>query len=564
MLYGRPSDVVRLRHAYAAVSPGGATSASGSDVSPHGDSISLTQRLLGGRYRVERVLGSGGMGTVWRGYDLRLDRPVAVKVLSGEGLNLPKAMERFDREARAVARLSHPNIVPVYDFGAQDGGPYLVMELVDGPTVADLLTEGPLSIVDVLAISSQICDGLTAAHTAKVIHRDIKPSNVILTATGVVKICDFGVARILNTTEHANLTGSAITMGSPKYMAPEQINGDPVGPRTDLYGLGCSMYAMLTGHPPFWTGTPQSVVHQHIMKAPEPLRVRRSDVPPEVEALVADLLAKTPDERPSNATVARARIATATDLMAHDASAALRSSAVSSAVVLATALPHSGRPAERRTPPGDGPEPAMDEAPSAHQPNAGAAPITASPAGVRPSKHDYGLPAPRPRLWLWVAAAIVAATVTVTAFSTTLTTLPPTNRSGSHLGAQRLTATDSPAAANPSPSTARATAAPTTARAQTQPPPTQSAPPPPTDPILALRQVIQQQVDAGDLKADAARDLNHMVDDLAKSLATANPDDEAKKLKALRDKLASLYREGKLNAFAYTALNSHLDAVATE
>ncbi|WP_460491966.1 serine/threonine-protein kinase [Dactylosporangium cerinum] len=533
--------------------------------SAHGDAVVAVQRLLGGRYRVETLLGSGGMGAVWRGYDLRLDRTVAIKVLSGGGLSLPKAMERFDREARAVARLSHPNIVPVYDFGAQDGDPYLVMELVDGPTVQDLLAEGPLLIVDVLAISAQICAGLAAAHAAKVVHRDIKPSNLIVTATGVVKICDFGVARILNTSEHANLTGPAIVMGSPKYMAPEHINGGPVDPRTDLYGLGCSMYAMLTGQPPFSTGTPQSIAHQHVTKTAEPLRIRRPDVPPDVAALVSGLLAKTPDERPPDVAAVRARIAKAADLMAGSAPGAIPRSAVSSAVVLAAALPHDTTSAKRRTLlPAHGLKSVVGEAPFAHEPSASAAPITASPAGERLSKHHDCVPAPRPRLWLWVAAALVAATVTVTAF---ITTLPPTNQAGSLRGAQRLTATDSPAA-NPSPSAALATAAPTsdeaTARAQTQPPPTQSASPPPIDPIRAMRQVIQQQVDAGALKADAARDLNHMVDDLAKSLATANPDDETKKLKALRDKVASLHSEGKLNVSAYTALNSNLDAIATE
>ncbi|GAA4243843.1 serine/threonine-protein kinase [Dactylosporangium darangshiense] len=502
----------------------------------------MAQRLLGGRYRVEQVLGSGGMGTVWRGYDLRLDRPVAVKVLSNQGLSLPKAMERFDREARAVARLSHPNIVPIYDFGAEDGDPYIVMELVDGPTVADLLTEGPLPIGDVLAISTQICDGLTAAHAAEIVHRDIKPSNLILTATGVVKICDFGVARILDTTEHVNLTGTVIAVGSPKYMAPEHINGEPVDRRADLYGLGCSMYAMLTGHPPFSTGTSQSIAHQHLANAPEPLRVRRPDAPADVEALVADLLAKTPDERPPDAIVARARIAAAADLLAHGASDVLPSSAVSSAAVLA---------ARRTLRPADDPEP--------REPNVGAAPISVAPAGVRPSRHDRGLLVPRPGLWLSVAAVLVTATVAVAAF---IAALPSTDRAGSHLEAQRLTTAGSPAAAGPSPSAARS--APATARAQTQPSPTESASPSPTDPIVAMHRTIQQQVDAGDLKADAARDLTHMVDDLAKTLTTANPDDETKKIRTLRDKLAGLYRDGKLTDFAYTALNGHLDAIAAE
>src|SRR5689334_22213406 len=175
-----------------------------------GEPVAAVPRVLDGRYRLERVVGSGGMGTVWRGLDLRLDRPVAVKVLSGDGLSLPKAMERFGREARAVARLSHPNIVPVYDVGAEGDDPYLVMELVDGSTVAELLDDGPLPPADVLEIGSQVCDGLTAAHAAGIVHRDIKPTNLIVTAAGVVKICDFGVARLL---DHADLTESAVAMG---------------------------------------------------------------------------------------------------------------------------------------------------------------------------------------------------------------------------------------------------------------------------------------------------------------------------------------------------------------
>ncbi|WP_238005559.1 serine/threonine-protein kinase [Dactylosporangium sp. AC04546] len=582
MSYEQSSDAARLRHAHAAVSSAGPRPVSGPvrgsvDCAP-GDVAAV--RLLGGRYRIDTLLGSGGMGTVWRGYDLRLDRPVAIKLLSGKGLRLPKAMERFDREARAVARLSHPNIVPVHDFGTEDGNPYLVMELVDGPTVYDLLDEGPLATADVLAISAQICDGLAAAHTADIVHRDIKPSNLIVAVTGVVKICDFGVARILNTTapadEPADLTGSAVAMGSSKYMAPEQINGDPVDPRTDLYGLGCSMYAMFTGQPPFSAGNALSVVHQHVTQAPEPLRVRRPDVPPEVEALVAELLAKPPDERPSDATAVRARIAAAADLMAHSEAATLPRSAVSSAMVLAAVPPHSARSTEQRTSlPVDGPESAVGDAQVAvhaqeratrdtREPDVGAAAATASPAGTRPPNRNDGVPAPRPRRRLWMAAAVVAGVVTLTAL---VTTLPPMNRSGSHGGAQRLAATDSPVVGGPSPSAVRETAAPAadeaTARMQTRPSPTVSALLP-VDPILALRQAIQRQVDAGALPADTSRDLNHMVDELAKSIATDNPDDETKKLKALRDQLAKLYTDGKLNTAAFTDLSSHVDAVATE
>jgi serine/threonine-protein kinase len=454
-------------------------------------------QVLDDRYQLERVLGSGGMGTVWRGQDLRLQRPVAIKVLSGGGLSLPKAMERFGREARAVARLSHPNIVPVYDFGAHRDDPYLVMELIDGSTVADALDSGPLAVADVLAISSQVCDGLTAAHAAGIVHRDIKPSNLTVTAAGVVKICDFGVARLLDGVDHTDLTGSAVAMGSPKYMAPEQINGGPVDARTDLYGLGCSMYAMLTGRPPFSSGTPLSVAHQHITAAPQPVTVHRADTPPQVAALVADLLAKAPAARPPDAATVKARIAAA---------------AAAGSVV-------SPRPGGRRR------------------------------------RQAVGA----------IGAILAAGAIAVALIATT----PARNQSA----ARRLAVLTGPTATSPNviSSTAPATTSgpvnggpvtSPTVPAQTLPTTPAPPPPAPVDPMLALRQSIQSQADTGGLKPDSVRDLNHAVDDLAKSMTSANPDDEAKKLKALRDKLTSLYREGKVTGAGYTEINNRIDAVA--
>jgi serine/threonine-protein kinase len=479
----------------------GRPSDAGQDVDGRaGDAPASVPRVLDGRYQLESVLGSGGMGTVWRGLDLRLQRPVAVKVLSGDGLSLPKALERFGREARAVARLSHPNIVPVYDVGADGDDPYLVMELVDGSTVADLIVRGPLAIADVLAISSQVCDGLKAAHAAEIVHRDIKPSNLIVTAAGVVKICDFGVARLLDGADHADLTEPAVAMGSPKYMAPEQIKGDPVDARADLYGLGCSMYAMLTGQPPFSTGTPLTVAHQHVATTPQPVVVHRADTPPDVAALVADLLNKAPSARPPDAATVQARIAAAVD---------------------------------RRSTPG---------------------------------------PRPRRRWAVGVLGAIVASCVLAAAL---IVTTHATNQSA----ARRLAETTGPAAAGPNVSHSTApgsTGGPViggplaspgsspTAGAQTPQPAPAPPSPPPVDPMLALRQSIQRQADTGDLKPDAVKDLNHAVDDLAKSMATANPDDEMKKLKALRDKLTSLYRAGKLTDTGYAEINSRVDAVATQ
>jgi serine/threonine-protein kinase len=490
-------------------------------------------RLLDGRYLIERLLGSGGMATVWRGRDLRLDRPVAIKEVSGEGLRQPMALQRFEREARAVGRLAHPNIVSVYDVGAEKGVPYLVMELVEGPTVATLLADGPLPIVDALAVASQVCDGLAAAHAAGVVHRDIKPANLILTATGVVKICDFGVARLLDSTGQANLTGPATAMGSPRYMAPEQINAGPVDPRTDLYALGCTLYAMLTGDPPFTAGGPFGIVQQHITKPPEALRGRRPEVSPEVEALVADLLAKRPDERPSDTAAVRARIAAAT---ADPAIAAAPSS-----LRLSTVAPHTGAA------------------------TATATPRTLPTGGDRPSNPDAGTRTPTTKERLWKTAALVAAAlVVVTVVMAVLATL----RTAPGGVAEQWTVPSAVTTASPSPGTvssptvaaspgaARRVVAPSTSAAATQ------TPSPPTDPILALRQAIQQQVDAGSLKADAANDLNHMVDDLVKSIATANTDDETHKLKALRDKLTALKNEAKLSADGYLVLSGYVDQVA--
>lgn len=476
-----------------------------------------TQRILQGRYRTEQLLASGGMGTVWRGRDLRLDRPVAIKELTGEGSRLPAALQRFEREARAVARLSHPNVVSVYDYGVHDGKPFLVMELVDGPTVAALLDHGPLPLPNVLAIASQTCDGLAVAHDAGIIHRDIKPANLILTPTGAVKICDFGVVRLLDTAEQAGLTGPAEAMGSPSYMAPEQITGGHVDARTDLYALGCTMYAMLAGHPPFCRGGPVGIVHQHLHETPEPLRTRRPEVPPEVEALVSELLAKAPDQRPSDAAAVRSRITAITE------------------------------------PPT--PQVAPPPVPRA------AVPTSAASAGVPPgAARTVPLPAPqaavRRRWGRPVAAAALGAALLAAMIWAVLALRPPSGASSG--SAVRPT---SSSAATMTPSVA-ASYRPTTSPTATTSPAAPGSQTAAADPVVALRLAIGQQVNAGHLNPDTARDLNHMVDDLAKAIANDNPDDEAKKVKAMRDKLTSLYKDGKLSADGYRALNGQLDQVA--
>jgi serine/threonine-protein kinase len=264
-------------------------------------------RQLGGRYQLHTMLGRGGVAAVWAGIDTRLDRPVAVKILDGAARADPEMIQRLDLEARAVARLAHPNIVAVYDVGMEGGVPYLVMELVDGHDLQRQLRSGPLGVDQAVRIGGQICDALEAAHEAGVVHRDIKPDNILLARSGSVKVCDFGIARLQQAAQ-VHVTGPAATVGTSEYMAPEQATGATVDARTDLYALGCVLYAMLTGAPPFTGSNPMRVLWRQVHDPPEPLATHRPGVPTDLEALVARLLAKSPADRPDGAAQVRSQL----------------------------------------------------------------------------------------------------------------------------------------------------------------------------------------------------------------------------------------------------------------
>jgi eukaryotic-like serine/threonine-protein kinase len=252
----------------------------------------MNGQLISGRYQLDVVLGRGGMATVWRGVDERLGRDVAVKLLDRAAADAAM-LQRFDREARTAGGLTHPNIVAVYDVGTDSRGPYLVMELIDGTSVAALLAGGPLPIDQVVDVARQICDALAVAHAQGVVHRDIKPANILITTTGTVKVCDFGIARLTHQ-EQTDLTAPHTAIGTSAYMAPEQASGAAVDARTDLYALGCVMYAMLTGHPPFTGDNPLTVLWQHQHQPAPAVASRRADTPADIDALIARLLAKNP------------------------------------------------------------------------------------------------------------------------------------------------------------------------------------------------------------------------------------------------------------------------------
>jgi hypothetical protein len=250
--------------------------------------------VLADRYELGQVLGQGGMARVHQGLDRQLDREVAIKVLAPPFDRDHEFVERFRREARAAAGLSHPNIVAVFDSGSDDGTNFIVTELVEGETLAERLRrDGPMPPADAVAVAVDIARALAAAHARGLIHRDIKPGNVMLLPDGRVKVVDFGIARAAGSD---TLTHTGVVLGSTAYLSPEQAGGQPVDERADLYALGCVLYEMLTGRVPFSADTPIATMYRHVNEeAPPPSTI--SPVQPELEDVVLRCLEKDPKRR---------------------------------------------------------------------------------------------------------------------------------------------------------------------------------------------------------------------------------------------------------------------------
>jgi len=250
-----------------------------------------------GRYVLKSLLGRGGMGAVYQAEDTRLNRDVAVKILPQRLAVDDIAVERFLREARAAARLNHPNIVAVLDVDQQAGRTFLVMELVRGGNLQSVLGNGPFLWQDATRIIADCCDGLAAAHRQGLIHRDVKPGNILLTNDGHAKLADFGLARALDSAETNPLTSSGSVLGTPHYMSPEQCQGETLDPRSDLYSLGATYFALLVGRPPFNQTQPLQLMFAHCSApVPDP-RSLRSEIPEECAAIVLKALAKQPADR---------------------------------------------------------------------------------------------------------------------------------------------------------------------------------------------------------------------------------------------------------------------------
>ena len=263
--------------------------------------MTLTAGTRLGHYEIIEAAGAGGMGDVYRAHDVRLDRDVAVKTIKGP------FTERFEREARAISALNHPNICTLYDVGQHDGSGYLVMEFIEGKPIA-----GPLPVEQAIAYGVQICEALHAAHRKGIVHRDLKPANILVTKQGI-KLLDFGLAKLAASGNSgvmsaqtarwaeqatvAALTGAHTVVGTPQYMAPEQIEAREVDARTDIFAFGCVLYELLTGHRAFEGKTSSSVMAAVLATKPRPIEELVPLTPPALERIVSRCLAKDPEDR---------------------------------------------------------------------------------------------------------------------------------------------------------------------------------------------------------------------------------------------------------------------------
>ncbi|MDP3278998.1 MAG: protein kinase [Deltaproteobacteria bacterium] len=362
------------------------------------DKDALTGQLIGQKYRVVRKLGEGGMGAVYEAIQEGLGRRVAVKVLLPAYAENPEIVARFQREAQSAASLGHANIIAVTDFGAGPEGVFLVMELLEGGSLAhELDCNGPLSPERAAWIASQVLAALRAAHHAGIVHRDIKPDNVFLTQVSgvydVVKVLDFGIARFTESGAHAKLTSTGAVLGTPAYMSPEQARGRAVDARTDVYSVGVMLYEMLTGQLPFRATNYHALLFAILEETPEPLASLRADLPQGFAAVIERAMARD----------LSVRFDTADSLMkalepfvVRSVSATTLSSAPRGDIALAHTMAATGllvTPAPRSTPPND-----------PFGPRAVSPTVTAAPPGSAPTTATT-----TPRKWLpWAAAGVLS------------------------------------------------------------------------------------------------------------------------------------------------------------
>jgi serine/threonine-protein kinase len=499
---------------------------------------------LSGRYELSTVLGAGAMARVWQAGDLVLGRQVAVKVLDPALARDPEYVARFAREARNAAMLPpHPGIVGIYDSGVDDDGAvYLVMELVTGRTLAEQLAAyGPLDPGEACRIAAEVAGALAVAHGAGLVHRDIKPANIMLTDTGGVKVVDFGIARAQ---AGEALTRAGAVLGSPAYMAPEQITGAQVDARTDLYSLGVALYQMLTGTPPFAGDDQFAVLQRHLSEIPAPPSALRPGVSTQIDQVVARLLAKDPAARPQTAEDAAQLITAA------NTGGPTQVPGISPNAIATQALATRGAQGTRVMAASSG---------SGHRAAAGSGPAWRR----RPDIIVVGVVVLLALVGLAVWALVGSGTPAPAAAASTTSTTPSASGSASPSSAQIVVPTTSAA-----PSTASSSPTPTASPSVTSTTFAQA--------LTALQQTVTAQGAAGALKSDAQQNLDKQIQNMQQIITQAqtqisqNPQNKTQiqqnavqqlddQIRNMRQQVADFVQHGSASPAASTAINNALD-----
>ncbi|MBW3657431.1 MAG: protein kinase [Actinobacteria bacterium] len=470
--------------------------------------------VLDGRYTLVERIGRGGMAEVFRARDERLGREVAVKLLAPHLVQDAVAARQLVREARAAAAIRHPSIVAVYDTGSDRGTHYLVMELVEGRTLADLLaSEGPLAPAAAVGVAVAVADAVQAAHVRGVVHRDLKPSNVLLDVDGRVRVTDFGIAYAAA----ATMTATAMLAGSAPYLSPEQAQGEEPRPTADVYALGCLLFEMVTGRAPFVGPTAVAVLAAHLQQDPVAPSSLRPDVPALIDAVVARAMAKDPAQRQP------------------DAGAFARELEGTDAVPPTVALPVAASDAELAP--------------------------TPAPPGTAPVRTDR-------RPWLWAvggASAVVLLALVVGALvggrgeEEPGTAVPPA-------ATIAPSALPSPAAA-PSPSlTPSPSPSPSPAPSPSPPPPPVPSPPPatPAEAAAAVRERLEEARRAFEIEEDDAEDLDDRLAEIVREHRKGKdgPEKARAKLDELRAKVDELAEKGGIGTDLHADLRRGLGDLA--
>jgi hypothetical protein len=457
--------------------------------------------LLGGRYRLHSLLGSGGMAQVYDGWDERLARPVAVKLLRPDLAAVPDLRRRFELEARAAARLTHPNVVAVYDAGEDGGRSYIVMERLPGESLADTIRNGPVDVAWLHRLAAEVLAALGAAHAAGVVHRDIKPGNILLGPHGQAKVADFGIARVVEPDTAGEtataLTGVGLVVGTPAYLAPERAMGHPATTQSDLYSLGVVLYEALTGTKPYAGSTPAAIAAATVQGVAQNPSVLRPDADPALVAVIGRAMAVNPAYRYSSAA---------------EMAADLRRSAPPATAVMAAAAPMLAAAAA----------PAL-------APTAATVPMAPAPP-LGPGPHFGG----RRGLVILGAALLVLALFAVVL----------ANAGGSPSRAATPPATASPASTTPStrPTTVASTAAPTPTTAPTV------VAAGPLDPVATALQAIANQLTRSESAAAGS-----LASGLSTVAAMSDSAARAAAASSLLNQAVRWYQDGQLTAGEYAA-----------